>query len=314
MAFLLHMLHLYGGREPMDDTTRRRSPHHATTVPEVAIRHCLHKGERPFVVAQLGQSLDGRIATPSGDSKYINGPHALDHLHALRAGVDAVMVGVGTVIADDPMLTVRRVAGQSPARVVIDPSGRADPSARCFTADGARRIVLRRAGIAAPVAEGVEVIALEEAGAFAPAAMLDALAARGLTRILVEGGAHTLSAFLEAGCLDALHVFVSPVILGAGRIGLTRKACDTLADALRPAARAHVFPDGDVLFACDLARGAGTVGDLDRPQQAGREGQAHDNRTHDDRAQDDRTLDDQAGDIRSGDGRSRRTRRLRAAG
>ncbi|MFG1362582.1 RibD family protein [Xanthobacter versatilis] len=238
----------------MDDTTRRRSPHQATTSPEVAIYHPIHKGERPFVVAQLGQSLDGRIATPSGESKYINGPHALDHLHALRADVDAVVVGVGTVIADDPLLTVRRVAGQSPARVIIDPSGRADPAARCFAPDGARRLVLRRAGIAAPVAEGVEVVAMEGAGAFEPAAMLEALAARGLTRILVEGGAHTLSAFLEAGCLDALHVFVSPVILGAGRIGLTRKACDTLADALRPAARAHVFPDGDVLFACDLAR------------------------------------------------------------
>ncbi|MFG1242991.1 RibD family protein [Xanthobacter sp. DSM 14520] len=238
----------------MDDTTRRRSPHQATISPEVAIYHPIHKGERPFVVAQLGQSLDGRIATPSGESKYINGPHALDHLHALRADVDAVVVGVGTVIADDPLLTVRRVAGQSPARVIIDPSGRADPAARCFAPDGARRLVLRRAGIAAPVAEGVEVVAMEGAGAFEPAAMLEALAARGLTRILVEGGAHTLSAFLEAGCLDALHVFVSPVILGAGRIGLTRKACDTLADALRPAARAHVFPDGDVLFACDLAR------------------------------------------------------------
>lgn len=268
MAFLLHMLHLYGGREPMDDTTRHRSPHQATTAPEVAIYHPVHKGERLFVVAQLGQSLDGRIATPSGESKYINGPHALDHLHALRAGVDAVMVGVGTVIADDPLLTVRRVAGQSPARVIIDPSGRADPSARCFAADGARRIVLRRAGVAAPVAEGVEVIAMEGAGAFEPAAMLEALAALGLTRILVEGGAHTLSAFLEAGCLDALHVFVSPVILGAGRIGLTRKACDTLADALRPAARAHVFPDGDVLFACDLARAAGREAQADDAQSS----------------------------------------------
>ncbi|MFG1373160.1 RibD family protein [Xanthobacter oligotrophicus] len=293
----------------MDDTTRRRSPHQATTSPEVAIYHPIHKGERPFVVAQLGQSLDGRIATPSGESKYINGPHALDHLHALRADVDAVVVGVGTVIADDPLLTVRRVAGQSPARVIIDPSGRADPAARCFAADGARRLVLRRAGVAAPVAEGVEVIAIEGAGAFEPAAMLDALAALGLTRILVEGGAHTLSAFLEAGCLDALHVFVSPVILGAGRIGLTRKACDTLADALRPAARAHVFPDGDVLFACDLARTAGHVGDLDRPRQAGREGQAHDNRTHDNRAQ-----DAKGDDIRSSNIGSRRTRRLRATG
>lgn len=213
------------------------------------------KGGR-YVVAQLGQSLDGRIATPSGESKYINGPHALDHLHALRASVDAVLVGVGTVCADDPLLTVRRVPGRSPARVVIDPSGRADPHARCFADDGTRRLVVRRPGVTAPLPAGVEAVDCAGDGPFAPAAILEALAARGLCRVLVEGGAHTLSAFLEAGCLDALHVFVSPVILGAGRIGLTRKACDTLADALRPSTRAHVFPDGDVLFECDLA-GAG---------------------------------------------------------
>ena len=84
--------------------------------------------DRPFVVAQLGQSLDGRIATVTGESRYINGSAALDHLHRLRAEVDAVVVGAGTIVADDPLLTVRRVAGKSPARVVIDPSGRIKPS------------------------------------------------------------------------------------------------------------------------------------------------------------------------------------------
>ena len=77
-----------------------------------------------LVVGQIGQSLDGRIATESGHSKYINGPAGLVHLHRLRALVDAVVVGVGTAIADDPQLTVRRVAGPQPARVVIDPKGR----------------------------------------------------------------------------------------------------------------------------------------------------------------------------------------------
>jgi len=78
--------------------------------------------DQPFVIAQLGQSLDGRIATLSGDSKYINGASALDHLHRLRARVDAVVVGVGTVVADDPLLTVRRAGGRNPARVVLDPN------------------------------------------------------------------------------------------------------------------------------------------------------------------------------------------------
>src|SRR5437763_1488944 len=94
-----------------------------------------------MVVAQLGQSLDGRIATESGHSHYINGLEGLAHLHRLRALVDAVVVGVGTVIADDPQLTVRRVSGPQPARVVIDPSGRLPGSARVLAADGVRRLV-----------------------------------------------------------------------------------------------------------------------------------------------------------------------------
>ena len=76
------------------------------------------------VVGQIGQSLDGRIATATGHSHYINGPAGLAHLHRLRALVDAVVIGVGTALADDPQLTVRRVAGPEPARVVIDPNGR----------------------------------------------------------------------------------------------------------------------------------------------------------------------------------------------
>ena len=97
-------------------------PNASTQDPFVPFRHA--DPARPFVVAQLGQSLDGRIATITGMSKYINGAPALDHLHRIRAEVDAVVVGASTVVADDPQLTVRRVPGRSPARVVIDPTGR----------------------------------------------------------------------------------------------------------------------------------------------------------------------------------------------
>ena len=78
-------------------------------------------------VGQIGQSLDGRIATLSGHSRYINGSQGLCHLHRLRALVDAVVVGVGTALADDPQLTVRHVGGPSPARIVVDPRGRIAP-------------------------------------------------------------------------------------------------------------------------------------------------------------------------------------------
>ena len=77
-----------------------------------------------MVVGQIGQSLDGRIATETGHSKYINGPAGLAHLHRLRSLVDGVVIGVGTAIADDPQLTVRRVSGPQPARIIIDPKGR----------------------------------------------------------------------------------------------------------------------------------------------------------------------------------------------
>ncbi len=204
------------------------------------------------VVAQLGQSLDGRIATMSGDSQWINGRAALTHLHRLRANVDAVVVGVGTVLADDPMLTVRHVAGQSPARVVIDPSGRLPHSAQVFNDDGAARyLITSDAAECAP--KGVEVIAMmRDGGMFPPMSILEALRRRGLRRILIEGGACTISQFMDADVIDRLHVLVAPLILGSGKPGLALRPISHLADANRPNTRVVVLGDGDVLFDCDL--------------------------------------------------------------
>ena len=211
---------------------------------------------KPFVVAQLGQSLDGRIATLSGESRWINKDCALDHVHRIRAHVDAVMVGVGTVIADDPLLNVRRVAGRNPARVVIDPKGRVPVGAKCFsTADGCRRLVVRASGVtAAALPADVELVTLEPGadGKLDPVRIVAALHARGLGKILVEGGAWTVSEFIDARAVDRLHVLVAPVILGSGKPGLTLKPIDRLSDALRPTARVFPLADGDVLFDCDL--------------------------------------------------------------
>jgi len=207
--------------------------------------------DRPFVVAQLGQSLDGRIATPTGASRYINGACALDHLHRLRAHVDAVVVGVGTVIADDPALTVRRVDGRNPARVFIDPNGRLPSDARCVTSDCADRYVIRtRPGPAMRSMEEILVDSVE--GAIPPTAIVEALFLRGMRRLLIEGGARTISSFVAAGGVNRLHVLVAPLIIGSGMPGLSLPPIDGLDEAIRPTVEVHVFPDGDVLFDCDM--------------------------------------------------------------
>ena len=206
---------------------------------------------RPYVIAQLGQSLDGRIATPTGASRWINGDTALDHLHRLRANVDAVVIGVGTALADDPLLTVRRVAGRQPARVVIDPHGRLKAGARCFAADGVRCLVVSAS--AAALHDKVETVLVPHTARFmTPQSIVDALSARGLNKILVEGGATTVSAFVDAGVLDRLHVLVAPIILGSGTVGLTLTPIAGLDGARRPVVKVHILDDGDVLFDCDM--------------------------------------------------------------
>jgi diaminohydroxyphosphoribosylaminopyrimidine deaminase / 5-amino-6-(5-phosphoribosylamino)uracil reductase len=231
--------------------------HHDATLPQpwADIFGPLRRGsvDDLMVVGQCGQSIDARIATPSGQSHYINGEAGLDHLHRLRAVVDAVVIGVGTAIADDPQLTVRRVEGPSPARVIIDPQGRLPAGARALAGDCVRRIVFIGTSNRNALRAGVETVALPlQGGKIAPAAILGALAERGLRRILVEGGAETLSRFLAARCLDRLHVLVAPMILGAGRSSFSLPAPQTITDALRVAFRAHVL-GSDILLDCDLS-------------------------------------------------------------
>lgn len=204
-----------------------------------------------MTVAQLGQSLDGRIATPTGHSHYINGPEAIALLHRLRAAVDAVVVGAGTARADDPQLTVRHCEGKDPARVLIDRRRSAGAKLRLLRDDGVARYVFGPALADDP--PGVETIDTE--GELAPSTILDALAARGLKRVLVEGGATTVSGFLAARAIDRLAVIVAPMIIGSGPTGATLPPIDRLYDALRPAVTVLPLAGGDVLFDCDLRAG-----------------------------------------------------------
>lgn len=204
------------------------------------------------VIGQLGQSLDGRIATLTGDSKYINSASGLDHLHRLRALVDAVVIGVGTAQSDDPLLTVRRVKGTNPARIVIDPSAKLSSNAKIWAADGTRRLMITGASHTPDLPEGVEHIALETDGRhIAPQRIISALLDLGFKRILIEGGAETIGRFIDAGCMDRLHLIVAPVILGSGRIGLNLAAIEKVTQAIKPRVHIHRLGD-DILFDCDL--------------------------------------------------------------
>ncbi|HEX5846826.1 MAG TPA: RibD family protein [Rhodoplanes sp.] len=205
------------------------------------------------VIGQIGQSIDGRIATDGGRREFINGSEGLAHLHRLRALVDAVVIGIGTALADDPQLTVRRVAGPNPARVVIDRRGRLPATARLLADDGVRRLVVTETGVIPNWPSGVEHLPLAaEDGRIAPAAILAALAGQGFRRLLIEGGAETLSRFLAAECLDRLHVVVAPIILGSGRPGCTLATIAHADQAIRPRVRSCPLGD-EVLFDCDLS-------------------------------------------------------------
>jgi diaminohydroxyphosphoribosylaminopyrimidine deaminase/5-amino-6-(5-phosphoribosylamino)uracil reductase len=210
--------------------------------------------------AQLGQSLDGAIATRTGDAVFVTGEEDRLHLHRLRALADAVVVGVDTVRTDDPQLTVRACAGPNPVRVILDHRGRVDQARRVFTDSSAPTLwVLGCANgeTAADMADvdGVDVVRLPcDSKGFTPRLLLDALAERGLGRVLIEGGGVTVSRFLAAGALHRLYLTIAPLILGDGVPGLRFPGTDRMGDALRAPARRFML-GVDTLFELDLGDG-----------------------------------------------------------
>jgi riboflavin-specific deaminase-like protein len=211
---------------------------------------------RPLTIAHLGQSLDGYVATGSGDSYYVTGPANVAHLHRLRALCDAVIVGAGTVACDDPQLTVRRVVGANPTRVVLDPQRRLGAAHRVFANDAPTILVCAESAPAAREHSGVEVVAVPlRDGKLDLEALLAALQTRGLHAVFVEGGGATVSSFLEAGLLDRVQIAIAPLVTGSGRRGLSLPARDKIAECLRPQHRVFTM-GGDVLFDCDLRASA----------------------------------------------------------
>ena len=207
-----------------------------------------------LVIGQLGQSLDGRIATESGLSHFVTGPEDIDRLHRVRAIVDAVLVGAGTVDADDPELTVRRVDGENPVRVVLDPSGRLESNRRIFNDGRAHTIVIHHdESVGSEQMGEAEILRVPGTSPhnIDLEVLLKKLSFRGLRRILVEGGGLTVSHFLQAGLLDRLHVTVAPLLIGSGRPSLTLDPVPTLEEVPRYPCRQFCLGK-DVLFDFEL--------------------------------------------------------------
>ena len=198
----------------------------------------------PFVTAKFAMSLDGKIATRSGDSKWISGEKARRQVHRLRAASDAVMVGIDTVLADDPRLTARDRHGEpldvQPLRVVVDTRGRMPPGALMLGEPGRTLVAagdLDESATAALRSAGAEVVSLPGGGPSVDlAALMDRLASEhGVTSLLVEGGATILGSLFDLGLVDKVVAFVSPVIVG-GRAAPTPVAgagFERMADTLR---------------------------------------------------------------------------------
>jgi len=179
---------------------------------------------RPWVVCKWAQSLDGKIATHTGHSRWITGEPARRRAHELRGLCDGVCVGVGTVASDDPLLTNRSGGGRQPARVVLDESLRTPLTCRLVgSSEVSPVIVATRDDAASAAAEalsgaGAEVLRLPGAPAGVDLeALLDALGRRGWTRLLVEGGRGVLGSFIGGGLADELAVFVAPCLIGGRR-------------------------------------------------------------------------------------------------
>ena len=189
--------------------------------------HAVRAG-RPWVTVKTAASLDGRVAAADGTSRWITSAAARDHAHGVRAQVDAIAVGTGTLLADDPALTAREaggLAGHQPVRVVVG-----------------RRPVPTDAAVRGPGGALVQLMTHDVAE------VLAALAAREVRHLLVEGGPTLTTAFLRAGAVDEVHAYVAPVLLGGGTPVVGDLGRPSIADALRMTTRAVHSLGPDVLL------------------------------------------------------------------
>jgi diaminohydroxyphosphoribosylaminopyrimidine deaminase/5-amino-6-(5-phosphoribosylamino)uracil reductase len=215
----------------------------------------------PLVTLKSALSLDGFTATASGDSKWISGAASRALVHRWRAAVDAVAVGIGTALADDPLLTARDVEGpapRQPARIVFDSAARLPLDSQLVRTTGEARLI----AVVAATAPADRVEALRNSGAEIVvvagdrgeriAAALAALGGLGIASVLLEGGAELAAAFAAAGEIDELRLFYAPVVLGGGRPLFAGPGADAVAAAQRPAAVRWQPSEDDMLMVSRL--------------------------------------------------------------
>ena len=199
-----------------------------------------HRLGRPYVHLKMAQTLDGRIAAPDSNARWITDEAARRMVHRLRCHYDAVLIGRGTALADDPELTVRLARGRNPRRIVLDSRLAIPETARLFSLpEPEKTIIIHRDDASERKAaklrsRGAELIPLTvAAGGLSLRKVLTALGKRGVQSVLVEGGSGVFSSFLREGLWDRLSVFIAPVILGDGVNAVSGLGIATMEQAIR---------------------------------------------------------------------------------
>jgi len=209
---------------------------------------------RPYVHAKWAMTLDGKICTRTGDSKWISNEASRRRVHELRGRMDAIVVGIGTVLADDPLLTARPPGARTATRIVLDSHARLPATCQLVqTIAQAPLLVVTGEDVArADLREAkAELLALpQEQGRPAVMALLNELGRRRMTNVLVEGGSEVLGSFADAGAIDEVHVFIAPIIVGgaAAKSPVGGPGVERIASALRLDEWESERIDGDVYW------------------------------------------------------------------
>jgi diaminohydroxyphosphoribosylaminopyrimidine deaminase/5-amino-6-(5-phosphoribosylamino)uracil reductase len=217
----------------------------------------LLKTGRPYVHAKWAMTLDGKIATRAGDSRWISNDASRRRVHKLRGRMDAIVVGIGTALADDPSLTARPPGPRVPTRIVLDSHGRTSPNSHLVLTAKETPTLVVTTGIAAGElrAAGCEVLSLAgDSARISLPALLDELGRRRMTNILIEGGSEVLGAFVDARAIDELHVFIAPKLAGgaAAKTPVGGHGVDRIADSLSLARWNVELIEGDLYLHGDI--------------------------------------------------------------